>query len=93
VTEPTPFGLHDLRLSLEVTKKLKVPVAVFINKTGLRGPDVAGFCEEQGVRVIGELLYEREIAEAYSKGELVVRSPKYRPAFEALAEALRQEAR
>lgn len=93
VTEPTPFGLHDLRLSLEMTKKLKVPAAVFINKTGLRGPDVARFCEEQGVKVIGELPYERGIAEAYSKGELVVRSPKHRPAFEELAEAVRQEAR
>lgn len=93
VTEPTPFGLHDLRLSLEMTKRLKVPSAVFINKTGLRGPDVAGFCAEKGVRVIGELPYEREIAEVYSKGELLVRFPKYRPAFEALAEAVRQEAR
>jgi MinD superfamily P-loop ATPase len=93
VTEPTPFGLHDLKLSLEMTKRLKVLSVVFINKTGLRGPDVAGFCAGKGVRVIGELPYEREIAEAYSKGELIIRSPKYRPAFEALAEAVRQEAR
>lgn len=93
VTEPTPFGLHDLKLSLEMTKRLKVPSVVFINKTGLRGPDVAGFCAGKGVRVIGELPYEREIAEAYSKGDLTIRSPKYRPAFEALAEAVRQEAR
>jgi MinD superfamily P-loop ATPase len=93
VTEPTPFGMHDLKLSLEMTRKLKVQVAVFINKTGLRGPDVAGFCEEQGVKVIGELPYERMIAEAYSKGETIGKLPKYRHAFEALAEAVRQEAK
>jgi MinD superfamily P-loop ATPase len=93
VTEPTPFGLHDLKLSLEMTKKLRVPSVVFINKTGLRGPDVAGFCAANGVRVIGKLPYEREIAEAYSRGELIVRSPKYRPVFEALAVAVRQEAK
>jgi MinD superfamily P-loop ATPase len=71
VTEPTPFGLHDLRLALELTRKLGVLASVFINKEGLPGPNIRAFCEEQSVPVIGALPFDRTIAEAYSRGELL----------------------
>jgi MinD superfamily P-loop ATPase len=71
VTEPTPFGLHDLKLALELTKKLGVRSTVFINKDGLPGPDIRAFCAESGVPVVGALPHDRAIAEIYSRGDLL----------------------
>ena len=84
VTEPTPFGMHDLRLALEVTRKLKVPAAVFINKDGLPGPDVDGFCRAHRVPVVGRLPLDRGIAEAYSRGGLIAGDPRFRDVFAGL---------
>jgi MinD superfamily P-loop ATPase len=84
VTEPTPFGLHDLKLALEVTRKLKVPVAVFINKHGLPGPDIERFCGAHKVPVVGKLPLDRSIAESYSRGELIAGDPRFRAAFTGL---------
>lgn len=91
VTEPTPFGLHDLGLSLSVTKKLGVPSVVFINKAGLNGPDVGSYCRDRNIRVVGELPYERQIAEIYSKGKLVSCELEYRAVFKALLSTIEQE--
>jgi len=88
VTEPTPFGMHDLRLALEVTRKLKVPAAVFINKHGLPGPDIEGFCKVHRVPVVGRLPIDRRIAEAYSKGDLIAMDPHYSRIFEALRDLI-----
>ena len=84
VTEPTPFGMHDLRLALEVTRKLNVPAAVFINKHGLPGPDIEGFCEAHGVPVVGKLPLDRWIAETYSKGDLIAEDPRFHTTFTRL---------
>jgi len=93
VTEPTPFGMHDLRLALEVAKKLKVPSAVFINKHGLPGPDIEGFCEANRIPVVGKLPMDRGIAEAYSRGELVAETCGYNEVFEGLRDWAFKEAR
>lgn len=81
VTEPTPFGLHDLKLALEVTRKLKVPSVVLVNKAGLPGPDIRRFCPDAGVGVVSEIPMSREIAEAYSEGKLLVSDPVMRNIF------------
>jgi len=92
VTEPTPFGFHDLKLALAVTEKLRLPRVVLINKKGLPGPDVEGFCRQNRIPVIGEVPHERGIAEAYSKGELLVSDPKYERTFKLLLTRLLEEA-
>ncbi|MEM0343723.1 MAG: ATP-binding protein [Thermoplasmata archaeon] len=81
VTEPTPFGLHDLKLTLDVTHKLKVPSVVLINKAGLPGPDIWRFCSDAGVGVVGEIPMRREIAETYSEGKLLASDPVMRRIF------------
>ena len=90
VTEPTPFGLHDLKLALRMTRGLGVPSTVFINKHGLPGPDIDEFCRNNGVPVIGRLPLERTIAERYSKGELLVDRDSYREVFESLRDRVRE---
>jgi len=91
VTEPTPFGLHDLKLALEVCRKLRLRSGVFVNKQGIPGPDVRQFCEEHGVPVLGELEFGRAIAERYSRGELLIDSPAHRRVFEELRRSITEE--
>lgn len=93
VTEPTPFGLHDLKLALKVVEKLGVKHGVFINKDGLPGPDISGFCEENGVPVVGRLPLDRDIAVIYSKGTLLVESGSYVETFEGLIRGIQEAMR
>ena len=92
VTEPTTFGFHDLKLALAVTKKLRLPRVVLLNKKGLPGPDVEKFCMENRISIIGEIPHERAIAEEYSKGRLLVSNPEHRHNFESVLGRLLEEA-
>lgn len=72
VTEPTPLGEHDLKLILDLLKKIKVPGSVVINQSDLAdGEKVFKIARESGFRVCKEISYSRSLAEAYSKGELL----------------------
>ncbi|MGD2109305.1 MAG: ATP-binding protein [Phycisphaerae bacterium] len=85
VTEPTPFGLNDLKLAVEMVRALRKPFGVVINRAGTGDRAVYGYCAEQGVRVLTELPDDRNIAEAYSRGEVVCDVlPSHRSLFEQL---------
>lgn len=86
VTEPTPFGLHDLKLAAEVARDvLRIPTGVVINKDGVGDEGVEVFCREAGIPVLLRIPLDRRIAEAYSDGVPLIHAlPEYRPAFEAL---------
>jgi MinD superfamily P-loop ATPase len=90
VTEPTPFGLHDLRLAVEVARDvLGLPVGVAINRDDGGDATVEAYCSEEGLPVLLRLPLAREIAAAYSDGQpLVTALPGYRPTFEAALDAL-----
>jgi len=68
VTEPTPFGLHDLQVAAEVVKQLGVPLGVTVNFAGVGDQGVYRFCEREGIPIIMEIPYDRRIAELYSRG-------------------------
>ena len=68
VTEPTPFGLHDLRLAVELCKELNVKFGVVINRDGMGNRDTENFCNEKGIPILLKIPYDRKIAELYSKG-------------------------
>jgi len=68
VTEPTPFGLHDLQIAVEVLKKLVVPFGVVVNRAGIGDQKVYDYCKKQNIPILMEIPYERRIAELYSKG-------------------------
>lgn len=91
VTEPTPFGFHDLKLALATADKLRLPHVVLINKQGLPGPDVAGFCGERGIAVVGEIPNSRDIATEYSNGNLLATNQIHRDQFKAILDRLRKE--
>ncbi len=89
VTEPTPFGLHDLELAYEVTKALKVPAAVVINKAG-DDELIEGFCHSKNLPILLKIPFQREIASAYAQGiPLVEAIPDYKNKFEELYTQIR----
>ncbi len=69
VTEPTPFGLHDLKLAVEMVKELNMDFGVVINRSSKRDLKVDKFCRENNIPVLLKIPESRMIAEAYSKGE------------------------
>ncbi len=85
VTEPTPFGLHDLKLAVELVQKLELPFGVVINRSGMGDDRVADFCRKMDVPILLEIPDDRRIAEAYSRGSLMVDAlPDYRDRFTEL---------
>ncbi|MBT3182867.1 MAG: P-loop NTPase [Deltaproteobacteria bacterium] len=93
VTEPTPFGLNDLKLAVEVTEILGVPRGVIINCCDVGDDRVERYCEDEGIELLMKIPHERSIAEAYSKGiNLVEAMPQYMKLFLELNDKLRRMA-
>ncbi|MDY6918336.1 MAG: ATP-binding protein [Chloroflexota bacterium] len=87
VTEPTPFGLNDLALAVQVMRKLGIPCGVLVNRDGTGNSDVEDYCRGEGVPVLLRIPLDTEIARLYSRGiTLVEGMPQWRPAFQALFE-------
>lgn len=85
VTEPTPFGLHDLSLAVDMIRRLGVPFGVVVNRMGAGDGRVHEYCGSEAVPVLAEVPDDRRIAEAYSRGELIVDAlPEYIPLFQGL---------
>lgn len=85
VTEPTPFGLHDLKLAVDMVKELGIPFGVVVNRVGIGDDRVHTFCGEKKIPVLLEIPDDRRIAEAYSRGDLVIDAlPEYRSLFATL---------
>lgn len=82
VTEPTPFGLHDLRLAVDMVREIEVPFGVVVNRVGIGDGRVHSFCERENIPLLLEIPDDRRIAEAYSRGELIVDAlPEYQEHF------------
>jgi MinD superfamily P-loop ATPase len=82
VTEPTPFGLHDLKLAVEAVKILGIPSGLIINRSDIGDDQVKAYAQQEGLPVLMEIPFDRGIAEAYSRGELLVEvMPQYRGQF------------
>jgi len=71
ITEPTPFGLHDLTLAIETMRELKKEFVVIVNRFGIGNDEVLNYCASEGIKVLAKLPNERRIAELYSRGEMV----------------------
>ena len=87
VTEPTPFGLHDLKAAVElVHDELGLPCSVTINRVGIGDTDIiTSFCDERHIPVVGQIPHDRRIAEVVSRGDVLVRAlPEFRETFERL---------
>jgi len=70
VTEPTPFGLHDLALAVNVVKKLNKPFAVIINKSFSDNDLITNYCSQNKINILSSIPFDRNLAISYSRGEL-----------------------
>ena len=70
VTEPTPFGLNDLKLAVEMVRALKLPLAVVLNRCDIGDDRVRRYCDAQRIAIVAEIADDRAVAEAYSRGQL-----------------------
>jgi MinD superfamily P-loop ATPase len=68
VTEPTPFGLYDLKIAVGVLRKLEIPYGIVINRSGIGDSGVYDYCKEEAIEILLEIPYMREIAVDYSHG-------------------------
>jgi MinD superfamily P-loop ATPase len=89
VTEPTPFGLHDLKLAYELTFQLGIPAGVVINRDGIGNQQVDDFCAQVGLPVLLRIPMDRTIAAGLAQGvPLVTLKPEYRSHFKQLAQGV-----
>jgi MinD superfamily P-loop ATPase len=72
VTEPTPFGLHDLKLAVGAVKILGIPCGLVINRADMGDDQVMAYAEEEEIPVLMEIPFDRRIAEVYSTGDVLV---------------------
>jgi MinD superfamily P-loop ATPase len=70
VTEPTPFGLNDLKLAVEMVRALKLSLAVVLNRCDIGDDEVRQYCTSQRIAILAEITDDRAVAEAYSRGQL-----------------------
>ncbi|MCP8312727.1 MAG: ATP-binding protein [Candidatus Methylarchaceae archaeon HK02M1] len=85
VTEPTPFGLHDLRLIVDVLREVKISFGVLVNRVRLGDRRVYDYCEKEGIPILLEIPFDRKIAELYSRGTPFVQViPEWKERFLSL---------
>ncbi len=74
VTEPTPFGLNDLKLAVGLTLKVGVPAGIIINRSDGEDRIIAGYAEQTGIPIAGRIPFRRKYAESYSNGDIMADS-------------------
>jgi MinD superfamily P-loop ATPase len=89
VTEPTPFGLHDLKLAVGAVRMLGIPCGLVINRSDMGDDRVREYAKEAALPVVMEIPFDRRIAEAYSRGQMLVEvMPEWREKFLELYERI-----
>ncbi|MFC1812762.1 ATP-binding protein [Thermodesulfobacteriota bacterium] len=87
VTEPTPFGLHDLKLAVGAVRILDIPAGLVINRSDIGDQNVTAYANRENLPILMEIPFDRRIAEAYSRGEMIVDAiPEFKEKFYALYE-------
>jgi len=82
VTEPTPFGLHDLKLAVEVVRKMEIPFSVVINRHDAGDEGVEEWCRREGIEILMRIPEDRRVARLYSRGiPFTEEIPEYREQF------------
>ncbi len=89
VTEPTPFGLNDLKLAVGMLRKLQRPFGVIINRAGLGFDDLEQWCHEEDIDIMWKIPFSRKIAEGYASGTpLVDTIPGLRDSFATILQTI-----
>lgn len=90
VTEPTPFGLHDLSLAVDAVRVLGLQCGIVINRSTLGNDCIHKYAQKENVPILMEIPFDKEIARSYSKGEMIVHAfPEYKSKFQDLFEQIK----
>jgi MinD superfamily P-loop ATPase len=85
VTEPTPFGLNDLKLAVELVQEMGIPCGVVLNRADIGNEDVEEYCRQEKIPVHMRIPFDRRFAETIAHGNLLVEAfPSWQPKFESL---------
>ena len=85
VTEPTPFGLNDLKLAVEAIKIMGIPCGIVLNRSDIGNSSVQEYAAKESILILMEIPFDRRIAESYSKGELIIKAiPELKRRFQRL---------
>jgi MinD superfamily P-loop ATPase len=91
VTEPTPFGLHDLKITVQVLEDMEIPFGVVVNRAGVGDRKVYEYCEEKNIPVLLEIPFRRRIAELYSRGvPFALEMPEWTEKFRLLFDGIKR---
>lgn len=88
VTEPTPFGINDLTLAVDMLRVFEKPIGVIINRDGAGDEKIEEFCEKEGIALLGRIPFDMKIAKAYSKGELLLDDSSFRAIMSTVFNAI-----
>ena len=90
VTEPTPFGLHDLKLAVQLANELEIPTGVVVNRYGVGDNQVDQFCQKAGIPILMRIPLEREIGAGIAQGKTLVEiRPEYQVLFQEMFSSIK----
>ena len=85
VTEPTPFGVHDLQLAVDTVRQLGIPIGVVVNRSGIGNRQVYAYCKAERLPILLEIPHSRKIAELFSEGiPFVTEMSEWKSKFQTL---------
>lgn len=84
VTEPTEFGLHDLKIAVELARKMNISFGVIINRADEDQNLIVDYCENEDISIVGIIPFDKKAAVLYSKGKLLVEDERYLKLFEGI---------
>lgn len=90
VTEPTAFGLHDLKMAVKLVKQLKIPFGIIINKYNEENQYLKEYIEWENITILGKIPFRRDIAERYSTGKTLIDIDEYGEIFNNIRENIRE---
>lgn len=90
VTEPSEFGLHDLKMAIELVKMYKLPFGIVINKDDGKDNVIKKYCREENITLVGTIPYGKNTAILYSKGEVLYDDPNHRILFDELSKEIKE---
>lgn len=90
VTEPSEFGLHDLKMAVELVKMYNIPFGIVINKDDRKDNIVKKYCDKENIELIGTIPYDKETAVLYSKGEILYDDLSHKKVFDEISERVKE---
>lgn len=91
VTEPSPFGLSDMKLVVKLLRDLKIPFGIVVNKAETDESLIENYCREQEIEILEKIPFDREIAQNYSSGNIIADVlPRYRDSFEKILKRVQE---